>query len=381
MKSLNVLPVDSSCATIFGVDTSIFLLVKNMSGQIYSPYLGIGQITNVSTGQGYQVYCNVSDTIRPSGPSINVTFATIPMAVGWNMIAYFPQTSDSVQFALASIRSSLTLAKNNAGAVYMPSFGLNSIGRMQPGEGYKALMAAVAALTYPPGTDKAAAHGAKTVSLPSPRHYRASLNTGNNATVVMQKVAIGKETVPDGSEVGVFDGQGYLVGSGTVVNGMTALAVWGADPVAKKPAKGLADGAGMNFRLWTGAQEYPLDFTSGNGAPRYAADAVFMGEATVIVSQIKNFDLARVYPNPFRGNVKIAFDVPTTGGGLEIEISVYDMKGSLVQQLVKGTYMGGHYTVSWNGDLSRLEAFGSNVYVVRMRAGGFDKRLKLVRIR
>ena len=383
MKSLNVLPLDSTSVTVFGTDTTIFLLAKNMSGRIYSPYLGIAQITNVSTGQGYQVYCNVPDTLRVAGSAINVTMTPIPLAVGWNMIAYFPQTSDSVQFAFAGVEANITLVKNNSGAVYMPGFGLNSIGRMLPGEGYKALMAAAASFTYPTGTDKVAAGATKVVSLPGPRHYCMNLNTGNNATVVAKTVAIGGAIAADGDEVGAFDGLGNIVGVGTVVHGMTAFAVWGADPMAKKATGGLADGKGITFRLWTGAAEYPLDFAS-TAAPKYSADAVFMGDLAVPgADMIRKFDLSKVYPNPFRGSATIAFDVPLIVGVAEqdVEIGVYDMKGSLVRQIVKGKYAAGHYTVAWNDDFSRQDALGSNVYIVRMKADNFDKRMKLVRLK
>ncbi|MGA3051000.1 MAG: hypothetical protein ABSE00_03680, partial [Chitinispirillaceae bacterium] len=98
--------------------------------------------------------------------------------------------------------------------------------------------------------------------------------------------------------------------------------------------------------------------------------------------QITKFDLTRVYPNPFRRAAKIAFDVPTIAGVAEhsLEINVYDLKGSLVKQLANGKYQAGHYTVAWASSEGHEAATGSSVYIVRMKAANFDKRLKLFRI-
>ena len=97
---------------------------------------------------------------------------------------------------------------------------------------------------------------------------------------------------------------------------------------------------------------------------------------------ITQFDLTQVYPNPFKRSVNIAFDVPTIGGVSQhaIEIGVYDLKGCLVKQVAKGTYSSGHYEIAWNNSDTREAAAGSGVYIVRMKAANFDKRLKLVRV-
>ncbi len=56
------------------------------------------------------------------------------------------------------------------------------------------------------------------------------------------------------------------------------------------------------------------------------------------------------------------------------------MKGNLIKQLAKGAYQAGHYELPWNCAQSREESVGSSVYVVRMKAANFEKRLKLVRV-
>jgi hypothetical protein len=140
----------------------------------------------------------------------------------------------------------------------------------------------------------------------------------------------------------------------------------------------------ITFKLWDGIQEYPLNYSSVNGVePKYAVDAVYLGSFSVPSGYfIKRFDLTQAYPNPFRSSVKISFDVPTIAGTSQqaIEINVYDLKGSLVKQLASGRYQAGHYTVAWNCTDGRQASAGSSVYIVRMKATNFDKRLKLLRV-
>ena len=124
--------------------------------------------------------------------------------------------------------------------------------------------------------------------------------------------------------------------------------------------------------------------TSGDGKEvRYAAQEIFIGTLTVPEGAlIKQFNLAKVYPNPFRGSVHIAFDVPTINGIAEqnIAINIYDLKGRLVEQLARGMYNAGHYTIRWSTGMSKSTGDGSSVYIVRMQADKFDERLKIVRL-
>ena len=254
---------------------------------------------------------------------------------------------------------------------------------MRVGEGYYVVTSAAATLTYPTGAAKRAAGGKAFLSLPDPRHYAKHRITGNHATLMAKSVRLAGRLVPDSSEVGAFDEKGNLIGSGTVIRSLATFAVWGKDPQTKQKDGAIASEK-ISFKLWDGAQEYPLDFISGNGSEmRYSVNAIFLGMLSVPAGAlIKSFDLTRAYPNPFRGAVKIAFDVPTIAGVSQhaIEINVYDMKGSLVKQLASGIYQAGHYAIAWNCGESREAAVGSSLYIIRMKAANFDKRLKLVRI-
>jgi hypothetical protein len=385
MISLNLHPQDSTAAAILG-PLKGFILAKNDQGQVYCPSLFIDDIGVLRTGEGYQVYADSVDTIRVEGTTVDVAATPLSLPSGWSIIGYLPQSNISITTALAGITSQILIVKNNAGQVYLPDYFIDDIGTMKVGEGYQIFMKSAAVLTYPVSspTPKLCADAHAMIRLPEPKHYLFKMNTGNNATIASSRVTLGGQLVPDSSEIGAFDSKGKLVGVGTVIHGSTAFSVWG-DNTQTNEKDGCGPSEKIAFKLWNGKQEYPLDIQSET-EPRYSANGIIIGSFSVPDRFfITRFALDKVYPNPFRRSVKIAFDVPMIEGIAKhaVEINIFDMKGSLVHRLTSGKYGAGHYILSWNGENEsgnkRLSA--SNVYIVQMKANNFNKRLKLVRIK
>jgi hypothetical protein len=383
MKSLNIHPADSTTGGVFSGLKGLYL-VEDGKGELYWPGYDIDQIDTIRTGSGYQIYDTVStDTIRLTGNPVAVAATPISLkALNWSIIGYLPQVNMPIAQALAGIASQVEITEDNEGNLYWPGYDIDQIDTMRVGEGYFIVTSAAATLTYPTGDEKRVAGGTALFSLPDPRHYAKHRVTGNDALFLARRIDFAGSVVSDNCEVGAFDSRGSLVGAGTVVNGLTAFAIWGKDPMTRAK-DGCDPSEKITFRLWDGQKEYPLEVTGG-GDPSYEAKKILI--ATLAVSAqtlISSFDLSRVYPNPFRGSVRIVFDVPAQRGTAdqEVEIGIYDMKGCLVQSLVKGRYAAGSHAVSWNGAPGSSLVSGSNIYFVRMKANGFDKRLKLIELK
>jgi hypothetical protein len=383
MVSFNVRFADSCIDSVIKAPSSPnpFILVKDVNGHSYIPTLGIRNFDTLRQVVGYQVYTSANDTISAHAAPITVATTPIALQQGWNMIAYLPGVPLSVETELASIGADFEFVKNNNGRVYWPLFEVDDLDTMQPGQAYLLFMTQATSFTYPTGTLKMAASTGAKLKLPNPKHYAGVSNTGNNATVLAKAVTIGGKTAPDSSEIAAFNQQGKLVGAGTVIHGIAAFAVWGNDPLAAGK-NGCADAETITFKLWDGSQEYPLSFAGTGGQARYAANGVFRGSLAVPEAfLIKKFDLARVYPNPFRGSLKIAFDVPALSGAAQhaVEINLYDMQGNLVHQIAKGSYQAGHYSLAWDGE--GAGKLGAGLYFIQMKAQNFDKRIQLIRVR
>ena len=64
----------------------------------------------------------------------------VDLAQGWNMIGFPLQESMDVAASLEVLDDRIHLIKNNSAAVYWPEFGFNSLGTLEPGQGYQIRM-------------------------------------------------------------------------------------------------------------------------------------------------------------------------------------------------------------------------------------------------
>ena len=74
-------------------------------------------------------------------------------------------------------------------------------------------------------------------------------------------------------------------------------------------------------------------------------------------------NLLAPYPNPFNPSTTIEYNVPS--GGMNINLSIYDIRGRLVAELVDGYHEERiePYKVTWNGDY-----LSSGIYFVRLKS-------------
>ncbi len=380
MISFNMHPVDSSCATLFGSLPGI-VLVKNNNGQVYWPLYGVNTIGSVATGQGYQLYTDTLDTITIPGTPYNVATTPISLGAGWNMFAYLPQSSMDITTALAGITSQITIVKDNNGDVYWPEYSINNIGMMNPGQGYMSYMNQAVTLTYPDaGAAKRAVTADKTIALPLAKHYVLNKNTGVSATILATDVSLCGKPAADGVEVGAYDDQGNLVGSGVVMKGATAFSVWGKNS-QKKIKDGLTKGEAINLKLWDGSKEYPLEFSESGSKSlakmSYSDNGVFLGSLSVPSSYFIKACAVHGTCMAGSGIMKIMFDVAYDAKTLhELTINLFDVSGRLVRQIASGEYAAGHYTVMWNGSTT-----GAGMYIVQMKAESFDSKVRLMIVR
>jgi hypothetical protein len=88
------------------------------------------------------------------------------------------------------------------------------------------------------------------------------------------------------------------------------------------------------------------------------------------------FALHANIPNPFNPQTTIHYEIPAAGA--DVNISIYDVAGRLVRELVDEHRAAGRWSVQWNGDDDRSQRVASGVYFYRMRAGAFVDTKKMV---
>jgi hypothetical protein len=85
------------------------------------------------------------------------------------------------------------------------------------------------------------------------------------------------------------------------------------------------------------------------------------------------FALAQNYPNPFNPSTVIGYDLPRAS---EVTMTVYDLLGRRVAELVRGVEPAGSHRVRWEaGDRP------AGVYVCRLEADGFSASVKMLLVK
>ncbi len=82
----------------------------------------------------------------------------------------------------------------------------------------------------------------------------------------------------------------------------------------------------------------------------------------------KRFEVLQNYPNPFNPSTSIRYSLPT---GLTVKLSVFDVNGRKVADLVNTYQEAGTYTLYWNGKSDAGVQVSSGVYFYRLE--GFSK--------
>jgi DNA-binding beta-propeller fold protein YncE len=70
------------------------------------------------------------------------------------------------------------------------------------------------------------------------------------------------------------------------------------------------------------------------------------------------------YPNPFNAATRISLSLPHDA---EIHLSIYDLAGREVQELMAGSRAAGYYKITWDGRNREGSALSSGVYLLRLR--------------
>jgi len=76
--------------------------------------------------------------------------------------------------------------------------------------------------------------------------------------------------------------------------------------------------------------------------------------------------LESISPNPFRESARIKYCLKDNA---KVEISVYNIKGQLVKNLVSDTLPSGQHFLDWNGMDNNGQSLASGTYLVRMKSG------------
>ena len=362
MISSNVLPKNQSIENIMSEVDDNLRIMKNSYGKIYIPTYNINTIVNWDIKHGYNLYMTEESTLIIEGRDVNPLTTPIEFLPGWHMFSYLRNSPMSVQTALAPVTNDFLIVKSETG-MYVPSYGINTLGNMQPGKGYYIYVLNNTTLTYPANSSYKAVEGQDYFN---DKHI--NLGTGNTMSLILKA-----DGIEEGTEIFAKDNENNVYGNGFVRNGKAALLIWGDDEFSDGK-----NGFNSNEAINLFAKNEFLNINSTNdlieqtGADyiSYKTDGLAYAE---IIEKQSNSDNLLCFPQPAKETVNISFNLENE---TNVSLDILSTNGSLIKRINLGNISAGKHTHSIN-----LNEFSTGVYSILLNAGGFIKSEKITVIK
>jgi hypothetical protein len=270
-------------------------------------------------------------------------------------ISYLRNAELNATTALATLtdRNTLLIAKDNNGKIYVPSFNINTIGNLLPGQGYQMYISGTDTLIYP------ANGSAKPVSnemRKSPEKLiPQNIKTGAEMTLILDG------NYEDGVEAGIFIDD-KLIGSGIFIDGIAPITIWGDDEYTE-----IKDGANENdildLKLLIGDEliDVESEFTSLTGT--IIGNELTFNKNSLVKSKltVQEINNSAIVISPQPANNTLNVELNSFEGNRTIQI--FDIKGKKVFELQTtednilidlNSYNSGVYTIKAN-DATKTE--------------------------
>ena len=89
----------------------------------------------------------------------------------------------------------------------------------------------------------------------------------------------------------------------------------------------------------------------------------------------ESFELHQNYPNPFNPVTTLRYDLPENG---LVNITIYDMLGRQVKNLINQTQDAGYRSVRWNATDDYGKPVSAGIYLYQIQAGEFVQTKKMM---
>ena len=88
-----------------------------------------------------------------------------------------------------------------------------------------------------------------------------------------------------------------------------------------------------------------------------------------------NYFLSQNFPNPFNPITTLRYELPEHAF---VDITVYDMLGNVVSNLVNANQSPGYKSIQWNATNNQGEPVSAGVYLYKIQAGDFVDTKKMI---
>jgi len=326
----------------------------------------LNTLTSINAGYGYWVKLINQDIVSFSGIALNSDY-TISLDPDWNLISYWMQESQSIEDAFSGLvnENNLVVATGyDQGAQYFdpdqPSF-LNTLTTLNNGFGYWVKVnEAVDGFQYP----EASGGSAKT----TPRETNSAITKTNVFMFANGSVSFDYTEHTVGEMVNITTESGLLVGEMEILeNGYLMTGAIYGDDLTTEVIDGALEDEALIFTYNEQASE-PLYVSFTGNMELKRVDLTFKNLP-------QTFSLHQNYPNPFNPITSLRYDLPEQA---QVTLTIYDLIGREVTQLVNTTQEPGFKSVQWNATDMHGKPVSAGVYLYQIRAGEFVQTRKMV---
>jgi len=304
---------------------------------------------------------------------VSTPISVIP---GFNWIGYLPQNPGDLGTAMASVSDdAIFMASQASGtATNYGDYGwYGSLATLSPGNGYLLEMGAAGTLVYPEFDGLARLVDNKQDVLLDNAISEWDFNYADYRYMGAVTLSVEDRSDNTGDVVAAFiDGECRGVAERMYFpfddNYMYIVQVY----------SNVAEGEEVTFKYYDSVNNEVVDYTESVTFESFMN--VGDGFNTVSLSQSTSdmllpgaYAISDAYPNPFNPVTSFEFTMPEDG---MVRISVYDVSGREVVELVNGYLTAGTYPVTW--DASNLS---SGVYMLHMTADNFSTIQKVMLIK
>lgn len=352
------------------------------NGAAYIPKYSINTIGDLDITEGYHLFVAETDRVLTiSGLTIDPANFPLNLAANrFNSVGYLQSAALDVTAVFGEIADNIAIIQDDDGGVWIPSMGINSLGNLQPLDGYQIFITGSEPIefTYPDLTGGLAkkAKLAKSEEV-QPKQFQFQ-KTGLPYTIIISSAVMDGQELTDGDEIGVFWNEQCVGAAVYQRDEALVLSAWKGDDKLNIP--GYRAGDEIQFRAYSQRfkKEFELNAQFGRSEQGYFEGAAYavanlQGQPGLIPER---YALHQNYPNPFNSQTVIPYDVPNEA---ELSLIVYDILGREVVRLIeRQPHQPGRYRCEWNGLDRNGIALSSGIYFIRMITPEFQKVQKMV---
>jgi len=305
-----------------------------------------------------------------------------------NMMPFLPQECMSTSDVFTGYEDQILVVKSDGSDYYVPSFGVETLSEMCPGEGYAIFLNGSEGIDfmYPMG------NASYTTDMMDDYKLRTRTNTVNQTGLshLVLVTDISGEVVV-GDQLRAY-ANNELVGEINIVSEHLEdypidLVAAGGTPQSlvddyDLPAlDGYQKGDAIELRLYSSSRNVELRVSANLDNPSYGTGTEMSIGSIVVLNEsaiITSFELTQNYPNPFNPSTTIDYNIDSSG---YVSLNVYDVMGRLVRTLVDEYKEAGNvngYSVTWDGLDNLGNKVSTGIYIYSLQAQGVSTTKKMV---